>query len=233
VTAPSKQTRLKQRLIACGLSLFTLLCGILAPNWASSTNLVDIDQLVADVNLQNCIQGIAAKKQWRTTQDVTEIVCHNKKILSLEGIERFTELTVLSLHKNNIRDVDIKALTKLKVINLGRNKLTTFQLSDASGLEELYLFNNKIRSLELMRLPALKKLKANSNKIESFSYQTLDKLEKIYLFDNAMEDIDIYSLPTMKYMDVRQNPMSDELYEDMDQLKGATILHDGNADDWN
>ena len=48
-----------------------------------------------------------------------------------------------------------------------------------------------------------------------------------------MEHIDIYSLPKMKYMDVRQNPMPDELYEEMDKLKGTTILHDGNADDWN
>lgn len=99
-------------------------------------------------------------------------------------------------------------------------------------MEEVFAFSNKLTSFELDNLPKLKQIKANSNQLTQFSYKALPELEKIYLFDNLMEMIDIYNLPSMRYMDVRQNPMPDELYEKMDALSGVTILHDGNAEDW-
>ena len=187
---------------------------------------------VHDNNFQLCLEKLAKKHSWNTPIEFTEIVCHNKKISSLNGVEQFEEITKLSLHKNNISEITLNSLSKLKQLNLGRNRLTKASFSNLPQLESLFLFDNNITELSLQQLPSLRKLKANSNKIEHFSYKRLASLEKIYLFNNQMEDIDIYNLPNLKYMDVRQNPMPDKLYEDMDALKNVTILHDGNADDW-
>ncbi|WP_086930388.1 leucine-rich repeat domain-containing protein [Agarilytica rhodophyticola] len=191
------------------------------------------EAVIKDGKLRQCLEKIGKKNNWQTPSQFTEVVCHNKNIESLEGLSHYKNLVKISLHKNKINIFDGNNFSALRTLNLGRNTITTINLQSLPELEELYLFKNKITSLSLKNLPKLKKLKANSNLITEFSYQALPELNKIYLFDNEMEHIDIYSLPSMKYMDVRQNPMPDELYEEMDELNGITILHDGNADDWN
>lgn len=196
-------------------------------SWADSL------QAIKDEKLRQCLEKTGKKNNWKTPPEYQELICHNKNITSLEGLESYQNLVKISLHKNKLKHFNSDSFPALRSLNLGRNEIQQIELQSLPSLEELYLFKNKITSLKLVDLPELKKLKANSNKVLHFTYQDLPKLNKIYLFDNEMEDIDIYSLPTMKYMDVRQNPMPDELYERMDKLNGVTILHDGNADDWN
>lgn len=187
---------------------------------------------VSDQNLDDCLKKIGKKNQWSSPLEFTEIVCHNKGIVSLEGLEAYSHIEKLSLHKNKIQAFDGASFKELKVLNLGRNRLEGLTLDQMPNLIEVYIFNNNLKNLTLTNLPTLQRFKANSNVIQTFTYRNLPVLKKVYLFDNEMEHIDIYSLPSMKYMDVRQNPMPDELYEKMDQMKGVTILHDGNADDW-
>lgn len=196
----------------------------------SSEQLVDFR--VSDPKLQSCIDAHARKKHWQKTTDVINLACHNEDIASLAGLEGFTNLEKLSFHKNNIENVSLSGLVKLKHLNLSRNKLSVMELDNLPELEELYFFGNRLPQVRLHDLPGLKQIKGNASEIEHFEYQNLPSLEKIYLFDNKMETIDINRLPAMKYMDVRQNPMPDELYEDMDKMPGVTILHDGNAEDW-
>ncbi len=187
---------------------------------------------INDKTFNQCINDIAKKEGWITPLEFTSIKCHNKKIEDISGIEQFLNLTKLSLHKNNIREADVSALRKLKHLNIARNHLSSFELHQLPKLQEVYIFGNRLITLKLSDLENLVKLKASTNKLTEFSYANLPSLKKVYLFDNQMEDIDIYHLPQLRYMDVRQNPMSDELYEEMDRLKNTTILHDGNADDW-
>lgn len=187
---------------------------------------------LADKNLQACVYSLAKKHKWENAADVDNIVCHNKGIESLKGIEQFTNVQKLSFHKNDITEVKLSNLAKLRELNLARNRLQKMELNQLPALTNLYFFGNQIPKVELKDLPELSQIKANSSKIVVFEYQGLPNLEKIYLFDNQIELLDIYHFPAMKYMDVRQNPMSDELYEEMDKLSNMTILHDGNAEDW-
>ncbi len=187
---------------------------------------------IVDENLRRCVADIGAKNNWATPDQYQHITCHNKAIGAVDGLESFVNITKLSLHKNQIKSFALTGLKHLRTLNLGRNRLQRLTIGNLAALEELYIFSNRLTELTMSDLPKLTKLKANSNNIVTFTYRDLPALGKIYLFDNAMEHIDIHSLPNLKYMDVRQNPMPDELYEAMDKLEGATILHDGNADDW-
>ena len=185
-----------------------------------------------DENLQTCVQKLAQQKQWLTLAAVTEIECHNQHILTVEGIEIFTQLQKLSLFNNEIAAVTALHLPNLRHLNLAKNKIESLQLGDTPALEELYVFNNKLKKLTLLMQPKLKQLKANENAITEFHYENLLKLEKMYLFNNKMVDMDIYHLPAAHYIDVRQNPMPDKLYQDMEKLNNITFLHDGNAKEW-
>lgn len=187
---------------------------------------------VADKQFNQCLDHIARRQGWLKPSDFTEVKCHSKKISRIVGIEKFVNLKKLSLYKNNITQVNLNALQKLQHLNLARNTLRTLALKEMPELKQVFVFGNRLTRLSIENLPELEKLKASENKLLSFSYKNLPSLKKIYLFNNQLEDIDIYHLAAIKYMDVRQNPMSDALYEEMDRLKNTTILHDGNADDW-
>lgn len=185
-----------------------------------------------DNALQACIEKTAKKNNWTTAEQVTELKCHKKKIVSIDGINKLTNLKKLSLFNNRIEAADFSGLDKLEELNVARNKLKIMSISQLPQLKKLYLFSNNAKSLQLNGLPQLVIIKANDNKLLEFRYSNLPLLEKIYIFDNKLKDFDIYNLPKMKYLDCRQNPMPDELYDRMDAVETATILHDGNADDW-
>lgn len=221
----------KRRLISLLITGFSLVV-FLTASLGHSASETHKPNWVNDKAFNQCINEIAHKESWNTHLDFSAIKCHNKKIDSINGIEQFTNLEKLSLHKNNIREADVSALYKLKHLNIARNHLSAFELHQLPELQDVYIFGNRLISLKLTSLKSLVKLKASANKLTEFSYTDLPALKKLYLFDNQMENIDIYHLPQLRYMDVRQNPMSDELYEEMDRLKNTTILHDGNADDW-
>jgi Leucine-rich repeat (LRR) protein len=187
---------------------------------------------VIDKRLADCLADIGRKKNWTTPEQYLSVTCHSKKIDSLAGLEVYKNITKLSLYNNRLSEVDIGPFTELKALNLARNRLTSLVIRQHDKLRKLYVFNNALSRLELENLPQLQELKASANQLESFRYRQLPRLAKVYMFDNKMEFIDIHSLPGLLYMDLRQNPMPDELYEEMDKMTGVTIVHDGNADDW-
>ena len=187
---------------------------------------------VSDPALQKCIDQLAQKHQWQAVEDVTSIKCHKKGVKTVAGLQQFSALQSLSLFSNSLSEFDSSYYPKLVSLNLARNRIENLSVSNLPALEKLYLFDNKIKHLALENLPKLSILKANSNTMQTLSYESLTALQKIYIFDNTLETIDIHNLPAMEYMDCRENPMPDELYDEMDKIKHATILHDGNAEDW-
>lgn len=195
-------------------------------------NALSFDVVLADSYFAECVNKLAKKKDWKTVSDVTEINCNNKKITSIEGIEQFKNLAVLSLYKNKIKSANIPSLLSLTSLNLARNELTQINVGELPLLDTMYVFGNKLTTLELTNLTNLQVIKANNNLLETISFKNNTNLEKIYIFDNKLETVDIYALPKMKMMDCRQNPMPDPLYEEMDKMTEVTFFHDGNADDW-
>lgn len=192
-------------------------------------------KVVTDPALQLCIENTALKQGWQSASDVTGLKCHKKNIRTLDGIDKLVNLTSLSLFNNKIDHVSPKqfeGMSNLQSLNLSRNNLTSFSLQRMPALSKLYVFSAGLKQVELTDLPELTLIKFNDNKLTSFEYSLLPKLEKVYIFDNELEHVNIHDLPSMRYMDARQNPMPDKLYDEMDAIDGATILHEGNADDW-
>lgn len=207
-----------------------VLCALMSSFFMSSVWSFEV--VLTDPRFRECVKALAQKEHWKTTSDVTQINCNNKKITSVEGIEQFKNLAVLSLYKNKIKQATISSLPLLTSLNLARNELVHIQVSELPLLENMYVFGNKLTALALTNLTNLKVIKANNNRLETLSFKNNSSLEKIYIFDNKLETVDIYGLPKMKMMDCRQNPMPDPLYEEMDRMTAVTFFHDGNADDW-
>ncbi|MFK8047856.1 MAG: hypothetical protein AB8B81_05420 [Halioglobus sp.] len=206
------------RVILCVLGLFA--------------SLASADISVADPALQKCVNDIAKKHDWTQPDQFEQISCHNKKIENIDGLEKFTSLTKLSLYKNTITALDLPRFDRLSHLNIAGNALTQLVVKDCDSLKVLYAFHNKLQRITIQGCSKLTQVKANNNALRSADLTELPALKKLHLFDNELEELHIESLNLLRYLDVRQNPMPDEFYDYLDSVNDLTSLHDGNADDW-
>lgn len=78
-----------------------------------------------------------------------------KKITSLTGIEKFTNIIALSFSNNNIVTVDLSQNINLEYLHCSVNKFKEIDLSKNTKLKILEITNTKISKLDLSRNPNL------------------------------------------------------------------------------
>lgn len=187
---------------------------------------------LTDPALSNCLKTLMIKHQWQTAADVKSIKCHNMGISSTQGIEQFSQIESLSLYKNSIKTIHLSGFKQLEKLNLAGNELSQLKLSQLPRLKTLYIFKNRLVKLHLETMPQLVQIKANNNQLTSATMIAAPKLSKLYLFDNQLEYFELNDLLSLTYLDVRQNPMPDDFYDFLDAQSYLTARHDGNMDDW-
>lgn len=192
---------------------------------------LDLESLQDDA-LRACASKAVQKASITDSSQLTELKCHNKKVVSLTGIEQFSKLKRLSLFGNNIKHADLRGLASLEYLNLAKNKLSTLRIEGLNKLHTLYVFKNQLRTINFEGLTNLSKMRLMQNNLEKLDILPLQSLAEAYLWDNKLEDLQISGLKNLTFLDVKQNPMPDALYDFYDEQIGITISHDGNADDW-
>lgn len=74
---------------------------------------------------------------------------HGNQITQVTGLSKLSELKVLNLAGNQIRNIglsDLRGLLSLQELNLRRNKLRKLMgFGDTSQLQKLFLSNNEIQ----------------------------------------------------------------------------------------
>ena len=136
-------------------------------------------------------------------ESVTRIIMYgnglnaDKKIKDITGIEKFTNLTELSLKYNQISEIRaISELTNLRNLDLSSNPIRNIsELSGLTNLTELYLYSNQISDIsELSGLTNLKILKLSSNKISDISVLAgMTNLTNLEMLFNKISDISAIS----------------------------------------
>lgn len=187
---------------------------------------------IKDKALKACIHALATKNKWQNIEQVETIKCHSKGIENLNGLEAFRQLKSLSLFNNKLVHADLRAFQQLENINISNNKLTKIQLTNLNKLTTLYLFKNRLTTVDFTGLSKLNKLRITNNQLSTLDISPLVALKKAYFFNNELEDLVVKGLANLTFIELRQNPMPDEVYDRYDAIEGVTIIHDGNADDW-
>lgn len=80
--------------------------------------------------------------------DVRELYLQNSGIASLEGLEYFTNLRVLSVQFNNLTALNASAITDLRELYCAHNQLTSLTVAGLDHLEILTCNYNQISSLD-------------------------------------------------------------------------------------
>jgi Leucine-rich repeat (LRR) protein len=181
--------RLGAAITISSLSLAMLGCG-----GSSSSSLTEEKaQIQADISLQQTplstlsISDYALDKCIKETgreyiEDITTLVCNNKGIQILEGINDLTQLKSLHLSFNEINDITpLVELTKLKTLYLGGNNIHNLDaLSELSELTELGIQKNYVQDLSpLQSLNTLRSLHTHSNQIQDFTILSALELNEL------------------------------------------------------
>ena len=126
------------------------------------------------------------------TMDVKE-----SGITSLEGVEYFTELTLLNCTNNDITGLDISKNVKLTFLNCGFNKLTALDVSDNVNLETLLCTRNLITQLDVSKNVNLTNLSCAFNELKTIDVSNNTKLTSLDCGYNHLTSLDLSNNPSI------------------------------------
>ena len=186
---------------------------------------------------------------------VTSIDLHNgyngQKLMSLDGIEHFPNLTTLICYNNQLTSLDVSKNTGLLTLSCYENNLTSLDVSQNTKLEELLCGKNQLTELDVRNNTALWCLSCYENNLTSLDVSQNTQLEQLDCGRNQLTELDVHNNTKLWYLacsenkltslDLSQNPALQELYcgknrltsLDLSQTVVTTLKASGNQIDIN
>ena len=97
--------------------------------------------------------------------NIRTIICSNKSINNMKGIEYFTSLVTLDCYSNQLTSLDVSKNTALKYLSCNDNQLTGLDVSKNTALTELRCYRNQLTSLDVSNNNSLKYLECYYNQL--------------------------------------------------------------------
>ena len=168
---------------------------------------------------------------------VTSIDLHNgyngQKIVSLDGIEHFPNLTTLICYNNQLTSLDVSKNTGLLTLSCYENNLTSLDVSQNTKLEELLCGKNQLTELDVRNNTALWCLSCYENKLTSLDVSQHTQLEQLDCGRNQLTELDVRNKTRLWYLacsenkltslDLSQNTKLNELYCSDNQLTSLDL----------
>jgi Leucine-rich repeat (LRR) protein len=162
---------------------------------------LNINEVIKDDNLATCITSALNKQSnasitTKELETITVLSCSNKKVSSLEGIDKLKKLEHLDLSHNNIKDVVLLGYLDLVSVNLSYNDNPSNinQLYYSRRLKELSLDGTNSNLLILSDFKQIEKLSIANNKLSDISFvDNLPNLKELNIAGNNLKDINILS----------------------------------------
>ena len=168
---------------------------------------------------------------------VTSIDLHNgykgQKLVSLDGIEHFPNLTTLICYNNQLTELDVSKNTGLLTLSCYENNLTSLDVSQNTKLEELLCGKNQLTELDVRNNTALWCLSCYENKLTSLDVSQHTQLEQLDCGRNQLTELDVHNNTKLWYLacsenkltslDLSQNTKLNELYCSDNQLTSLDV----------
>ena len=122
---------------------------------------------------------------------VKTLICYNKGIKDLTGIEHFTALTSLQCDYNKLTALDISKNTALTNLSCVKNQLTVLDVSRNADLKSLVCFGNKLTTLDVGNNTALENLYCGSNELTALDVSKNTELTELRCSNNRLTALDV------------------------------------------
>lgn len=139
------------------------------------------------------------------------IDANNWYIASLQGIEYFTNLEILSCYGNYIRSVNLRANTKLRTLLIGDNLLTDLDISKNTELRTLSVNHNQLSTLNISQNAKLTSLTCNNNRLENLNLSNQAQLTHLECQSNNLTVLNINNNTKLRYLNCSNNGISGTL----------------------
>lgn len=122
----------------------------------------------------------------------------SKGLKNLSGIEVYSNLKSLNCTGNkSLTKIDVRKLTKLKILYCDRCALTELNVTGLSNLWRLTCDQNQLTSLDLTGLSSLLQLNCVKNRLTSLNLAGLTSLSLLNCYENKLTELDISMLPAL------------------------------------
>jgi gliding motility-associated-like protein len=124
-------------------------------------------------------------------KNIDELFILNFNISDLTGIEDFIALEHLQVNNNNLTELNISSLSKLKTLACENNQLKEIDITSNTFLENLFIDNNEIESLDVSNNPFIEFITISNNKIQSLDLSGNEVLKLVELDNNNLNFVDL------------------------------------------
>lgn len=137
----------------------------------------------------------------------------NKGVKNLYGIEVYSNLKSLNCTDNkSLTKIDVRKLTKLKILYCDRNALTELNVTGLSNLWRLTCAENKLTELDVSGLTSLDLLYCERNQLTSLNLAGLTSLGILYCYENKLTELDISMLPALNELKCGKQELPSGVY---------------------
>ena len=182
-----------------------------------------------DEKFYSCIVEAVGKTEGTVLTDselasIDTLVCKNKGVTNVSGIEKLTSLTSLNLEENDLSSVDLSNNTKLMYLNLSDNTdITSIDLSKNVNLEKVNFDCNKLTSINLSNNINLVDVTLSANKLSSLDISKNSKIIKFYASSNQLTSLDLSNNTSIERMDISLNKISSIDISKLTNLKAVAL----------
>ncbi len=186
--------------------LFLLCIGFATTFSAQNTYVPDdnFEQALIDMGYDNVLDDYVPTAN---IQNIIALDLSGKNISDLTGIEDFTSLVKLNCRYNNLSTVDVSNNTGLEELWLSDNQLTAIDLSQNTALVKLYLSNNQLTSLNISANTNLEELSCDENQLTNLDLSQNLLLRKLWVMNNQLTDLDLSQHTQLDHLDCQNNQL--------------------------
>ncbi len=142
-----------------------------------------------------------------TSEKITMLNLDNSNIQSLQGIEAFRNLQILSCRNNKLKQLNLSLNPYLTKLECDSNLLEEVNLGSNSNFTYLSISNNSFKNLSPNKLPKLNYLNCSNNNIETLVLSINSAIESLYCSNNKIRHIDLSFNKNIKNLDVSSNDL--------------------------
>lgn len=164
---------------------------------------------------------------------ITKVLCPQKGIKSIAGIEYLSNLEVLDCSRNEIEDIDISKNKKLKHLSCYSNPICNLNIKDNTLFITLYCGNcnigeldcsqnkdleilscrfNPLRGIDLWENKRLTLLNVRRCQLEELELRSLKALQKLDCSENKLYELQLYENKELIHLDCARNDLHNDLY---------------------
>ncbi len=163
--------------------------------WAQNTYIPDdnFEQALIDLGLD--VLPLNDSVPTANIDTLTHLQLVNKGIVSLEGIDGFSDLRTLIVILNPIDSLDLSSNLQLNELNCMDNNLKSLVLGPNTNLTGLWCPYNQIEQLDVSQNTALTDIQCDHNLIDTLDVSVNMALKTLICQDNQLDHINLGNIP--------------------------------------